>query len=534
MNELTVTEDEKVLKQTIKDALDFYGKDIVLEDIDMYEVVSLYVSAKNNINKLRTVQFKQGKKSTKAPKFSKEVYLFNSIDEVIKGISSHNENAVMLCYIHDTDESSGSYFCYVIKNEDNIYLMGDMPKYAHPYQKFISRCPSRRMAERINASFFPYSLAGIDLSNRYSVNDEHGKEDNFKRLGTFSSMDLEELIWNIYMLQFIKEKFFDNTFDCAELSYTGNMLNTPLIKKNETALAIYNDFPSITVPVYEDIHETDDLTYGTEKYPHKSKGLFSDVVERFKDKIDVKELQLYEDSDTVPLIVDKDSFGRDVTTDLLTVNTNTFGTASEIERRSKWALRFNYATKINELAKKEYEEKAGKIQKWYERKVIDNLPNIIEKAIKDEFRGKSKVIHDWGSVRYTGDGDVSLVTKKMANSVDGFYFYPKNKYKNISEYECLLTGKKGTICLTVSPYDANNLCDILGITHKELPEQIRYWCASQRRHGGNYLLDDYDPMDWVIKDYWYHMNFGIALVLSKSAYNEKRKEYGLPEDKFWK
>lgn len=538
MENLSITEDEIDMKNIIKNALDFYGKDICIEDIDMYEVVSLYVSAKNNIEKLRTVQFKKGKHSNIAPKFSKEVYLFNSIDEVINGINSYKENVVMLCYIHDVDESSGSYFCYVIKNEENVYLLGDMPKYAHPYQKFLSRCPSRHMAERINASFFPYSIAGVDLSNRYNVNDEHNKEENFKSLGLFKDMELSELIWNIYMLQGIKEKFFNNEFNCLELSYTGNMLNTPLLEKSETTLTIYNSFPSLSIPVFKSIHDTDDLTFGSKEYPHESQHLFDNVITRFNEKINLEEIQLFNNSDTVPLIVDKDAFGRDITTDLLAINTNSFGTKNEIEKRSKWILRFNYAVKINELAKKEYQEKNNEIREWFEQKVLDNLPNIIEKAIKDEFRGKSKVISNWGYSSFNSNnkdenGEVSLVSKYMANNVNGLFFYPKNRYKNISEYECLLTKKHGTICLTVSPYDSKNLCEMLNITKNELPDPIKNWCACEKRNVGNHLLDDYDPLDWVIKDYWYNMNFSIALILSKTAYSQKRKEYGLPEDKFW-
>lgn len=537
LNNLTISEEENDLKKTIKTALDFYNKDIVLEDIDMYEVVSLYVSAKKNIEKLKTVQFKKGKKSKNAPKLLKEIYLFNSIDEVINGINSFTENAVMLCYIHDKEESSASYFCYVIKNMDNIFLLGDMPEYAHPYQKFLSRCPSRDMAERINASFFPYSLAGVNLSCRYSVDDEHSKDENFKSLGAFSSMTLEELIWNIYMLQFIKEKFFENEYECEEISYTGNMLNTPLIEKTETALAIYNGFPMLNIPVIESIEETDDLQYGTDAYPHEKLGLFKNVIDRFKDQVDIKECQIFDSMDTTKLIVDKDSFGRDITTDLLNVNTNSFGTIKEINRRNKWALRFNYATKINQLAEKEYKEKSGEIRKWYEQKVLENLPTIIEKAIKDEYKGKARVTHTFCSIRYQtpkdGENTVSLVKKEMANNVDGMYFYPKNRYKNISELECLLSGAKGTICLTISPYDIEDICNILDISIDEVPVQIKDWCATQKLLHGNHLLGDYDPLDWVIRDYWYHMNFGIALIFSKKAYNEKRKELGLPSDKFW-
>lgn len=531
----SITKEESHMKESLRNMLAFYGKDICMEDIDTYDAASLYISAKKNMEKLRTVQFRKGKKSKTAPKFVKDIYLFNSIDEVIKGICSFPENTVMLCYIHDSEESSGSYFCYVIKNEQNIYLMGDMPDYAHPYQKFMSRCPSRDMAERINASFFPYSMAGVDLSCRYAVDDDHQKQEDFVLLGKFSSMQMDELIWNIYMLQFIKEKFFDEEYECDEISYTGNMLDTPLIKKNETALAVYHNFPSMELPVLQSIQETDGLTYGSEKNIHKSQGVFKNVIERFADKVDIMDCQMFGESDTTKLITGHDTWGRELTTDFLNVNKNAFGTKAEIERRQKWTARFNYATKINQLAEKEYKETSGQVRKWYEDKVLEHLPQIIEKAIKGELTNKYRVEHHFGSIQYQGNGkeNVSLVKKEMANNVSGMYFYPGNERRNISEYKCLLSGTKGTIRLSIAPYDISDICNMLDISIEEVPVQIRDWCSVRKQNVGNYLIGDYDPMDWVIRDYWYNMNFGVALILSKRAYNEKRKEYGLPEDKFW-
>lgn len=535
MMELSVTKEEEELKERTKNALDFYGKDVDIQDIDMFDVVSMYVSAKTNMENLRTVQFKRGKKSKIKPRFSKEIYMFHSIDEVIEGVNTIQENAVMLCYIHDNETPESSYFCYVAKNEENIYLIGDMPDYEHPYQKYLTRCPSRKMEDRINSNFFPYSMSGLDLSDRYKVNDSKSLDDNFKQLGTFASMELSELLWNIYMLEFIKEKFFDNNFDCKELSYTGNMLQNPLITKNETTLAIYNQFPVLDIPLISDIGETDNLIYGTRNI-HESEHIFKDLIDRFSSQVNIMDCQIYDKGDITKLIIDKDSFGNEITTNLLNMNTEFFGTKDEIERNQKWTTRFNYAVKINQLAKEEYNRTRNEVETWYRNIVMDKLPVILEKAIKGELRGKPRTIYN-GIVRIVPqnpDEDISIVEKKLLSDVYGTYFFPKNtKAWRMSEYKCLLSDAKGTICLTINPSRIEEICTMLDISLDEVPVQIRDWTSQEKYIRGNYLLDDYDPMDWVIKDYWYDTNFGVALVLSKSAYNKKRKEYGLPEDKFW-
>lgn len=74
---------------------------------------------------------------------------------------------------------------------------------------------------------------------------------------------------------------------------------------------------------------------------------------------------------------------------------------------------------------------------------------------------------------------------------------------------------------------------MFGITREELPVEIRTWKAGGYSFDGNYILDNIDPMEWAIHDFWQNERFTIVIPLSKTAYSKKCRELQIPCDKFW-
>lgn len=525
---LVETEDEIALKEHTQNAIRFYNYKYD-ETLEMYDIAMIYMSAKYNLENLTTVQFKRGALSSEAPKLIKEVYLFNNIDEVIKRINNTNFNGIMLCYIHD-EKCESSYFAFVIKNGERIYLLTDKPVYSHPYQKYLSRCPGRRMEERISQAYFPYSMTGIDLVSRYGARDQYDKDENFISLGTFGDMHIEELVWCSNMFELIKEKFFDNNFECEELVYTGGMINSPMLEKKETTLALYDSFDKIELPKITSLEETEDLMYGSEKYPAESAHMFDDIVKRLGHLVKIEDIQPFASEDTSKYL--EDHTNREI--DLLNMNTNEFGTQSAVEYRHKWTFRFNYAKVINDLLQKEYEERKEEVENWFKRKVDENIDSIIERMIKGEINGRILVRNNfaWTSTKEVNGNIVQKMTVQDCRFAQT-YCYDNERRWRLEDLKCVLTQAKGTICLQVILYETTDICELLGLKVEDLPDVLQNWCTRERYFGGNHLLSNYDPLDWVIKDIWYKLDLGVTIVLSKTAYNNKRKEYGLPDDKFW-
>lgn len=106
-------------------AIDFYKIDYnkVSESLENREsfielkINSLYASQTLDIK-----QFKSGSYSDLTPKYNKNIYAFDDINVLLNT---------------------------VIKNGENVYLMGDIPEYKNPGHRRMRRTPGIQMAARI-------------------------------------------------------------------------------------------------------------------------------------------------------------------------------------------------------------------------------------------------------------------------------------------------------------------------------------------------------------------------------------------------
>jgi hypothetical protein len=62
-----------------------------------------------------------------------------------------------------------SYFCFVIRNGGNLFVLSDVPEYSHPLQGMMSRRPDRELDRRAARNWFPYDLLGA------SYDEESGR-----------------------------------------------------------------------------------------------------------------------------------------------------------------------------------------------------------------------------------------------------------------------------------------------------------------------------------------------------------------------
>ena len=540
-------EEETAFFQSIKNALDYYGADISMEDIDPYDVSQVFLCAKRNMASLDRIQLRRGAFSKEPQKVMKDIYLFKDVEDVVKGISRIKGNCILLCYINE-EVSESSYFCFALKNGENVYIMNDSPSYAHPYQKYLSRCPSRRMESRIMKGSFPYSLTGVDLSNCYHIQDAFKNEEAEEAfLGKFKDMQLSELLFCIFIIQFIQEEFYQKEIQLTELSYTRGMLDTPLLlAQSETSLAIYSDFDKLSLTPIESFEQTNDLVFDRESSFGTDDYYFKYLVERFGNKIDVAELQKIEDAEkntfslTDKMLPSKDS--SELTdchknVELLSFGENIIGTKEELDNLRKWQLRYNYAKMMDAMAETEYKESRNKVKDWVSHMAHENWERIIDMALKEELKAESITFRNGCVLSIVkpneGEKDISLTHKMMLSKApSGIWLFNKGVY-SLSNYKCVLSKERATICLVIYPHDYRTLMQMFGITREELPVEIRTWKAGGYSFDGNYILDNIDPMEWAIHDFWQDEIFTIVIPLSKTAYSKKCRELQIPCDKFW-
>lgn len=172
-NDVKEDKAEDKIKAEAKSAMSHYNRDCNLDTLSIMEIKSSAEYCVNNGLKLR--QFSRGERRSSEFKLSRNIYMFDNLDSIIRACISENLNGIMLSYVKDSEELANSYFSFVIKNGDNMYILTDMPQRNIPV--YISRCPGRDMSRRIEANYFPYStVANIDTSDlwdnsRYGVSE---------------------------------------------------------------------------------------------------------------------------------------------------------------------------------------------------------------------------------------------------------------------------------------------------------------------------------------------------------------------------
>lgn len=543
---------EKQVLDEARKAMKFYNLPF---ELDLFSVIELRTSALNCINKkLRTMQFSSGTAGDDF-KMTRNIIMYKNLNALITCAAKGKINGVQLAYIRDKKRITDSYFAFVIKNGDNLYLLTDMPEYSHSLRSDMSRCPGRDMSNRIESNWFPYdTVADINVSDlwgsgRYGTSEKSTKlstvlneESLYTVIGTIDSLSQDEAFWFIMMLSLIKDKFYDKPAPKLPISYVGEMINTPLIEKSENALIIQDTLPSLNLGVI-DFENTKDMKYQTELLKFDNDN--SPLIKRYKNQVNADLLNVISNTDKSIMIEDKyaikDVFGEVQGCKYLSLDLNQAGTKEELEYKQKWLLRYNYATEINRLIHEDYERNALSIR--------EEIRNLISARIKDlivmQLQGKlvgHKLIHskepmNFGQEYSEGKYDLGkfMTTTYMWHKYDYHrvtYRFGHDEYSNLADVKCALTGKQGSLILHIEIKNADDLALVCGISKDNLPLYVQDYDIRDKYYG-NPILNNIDPMVWHLKDEFNEMRFDINIALSKTEYKNLCKEAGVPVNKFW-
>ena len=537
----------EVLAEASK-AMDFY--DLKHDQLDIFDIVELRTSAMRCMEgKLRVLQFSTGKPSADAFKMTKDIYMYKDINSLLLSAANNTINGVSLGYIRDSEMITDSYFAFIIKNGQNLYLLTDMPKYKHPTQNKMSRCPGRNMQERIDSNFFPYdTVANIDISDlwgsgRYGTSEKTSeistvlREDDIRvKIGSFDTMDQQEAFWTIMMISLIKEKYYKD-IPQYEISYVGSMIQSHQIETTENALTIRSALPTIEL---EDIsiESTIDMEYDGFK---EQSGLNDYLIARYKNDIDKEALNLIVGTEQFEKADEKYAVSTGWFDDkrhlLIPFDTNICGTKEEILYNQKWVERYNYAEQIKTLVKADYDAHAMSIRNTVGQLIAPRIREIVKMHLKNQIKG-IRSIHDTsvGFGNYV-DKEVSFSTIKTVDhwyegNISSTFMYGYNSRSNKADIKCAFTGKAPGVVVKVEPGNIAELAMICGCKISDFPEQVQRW-SKKDIYYGNPILNNIDPMIWRIKDPFNDMVFGITILISKKEYLTICKEEEIEPEKFW-
>ena len=387
---------EEEIIRNAKSALDFY--DLESDKLSAENIMDIVMSAKNCINKgLKLDQITKGRFDETSFKASSEVYMYRSISDVIRYAAKGAITGVSLCYIRNEKNIDESYFAFLIRNGENLYVLSDRPVYKYLIQRNFSRCPGRDMSRRIEGNWFPYSsLSGIDISDlwggsRYGVSETDTelsnviKEDAVRvRIGTLKSMDQCEAFWAVYMFQLIKEKFYDGKISCLELSCCKANIICPGLEDNERKeIVAAGNIPLIPLvaPTLDDVNE---LEYDG----HASQHLYDYLIERYINKVNLKIMDLVDGRDNDFMLLPENGktndWGTKITPRYESLNLNELRTEEELKYDQTWLARYNIAKAIADMEEKDYERNYALVK----NAIVEIFRKSLRKTVLAGFRGE--------------------------------------------------------------------------------------------------------------------------------------------------
>lgn len=558
----------KEIEKIYKNAANHYG--ISQEKVDEVlknraEFIELKVNSLFAYETFKVKQFKSGNYSDTTPMYNKNIYAFYDVNILLNTVMNSEEfNGITLNAVIDKENFESSYFCFVIKNGENVYLIGDVPEYDSPIQKHIRRTPGRTMARRIELFNFPYELLAIK-GDRYGFKSDTtalSVREDYSVLGTLSDCTSNSIVWLINMMALIRDKFFEDHVQTGETYYTGAMIMMEGIEQKEYAFAIRDNYSSIEM---KRLSKEDTLNADL-KYDRESRGENRWVVDRYIDKVNDSMLNGLSNSDfedvsyeTAISVVDKGNISK------LNENYSTIATREELEYRQKWNSRYNLAQSINVLFKKEWDEKRSELEDWYKNALMNNLEELLKAVAFGEFiaeernyqklteKGKEKWQAGEKYSSFSLDGEIISfgreLNKRDINILkveeyedDNYYLRRKSTMlftkdtKNLRatfRYGCVVNGDKATVQAHFKVTSPETMAKLCGIEACDLPDLLRNWNSEKEFFDGNPILSNIDPMDWVIENHGYDFQADVLIILGKKAYNDLRKKYNLPPNKFW-
>lgn len=513
---------EEIVLNNMKTAMDFYN--LSSDKLTSEDVMSVVSSAKNCMNgKLKLDQITKGSFADNEFKGSLDIYMYKSIGDVIRFAAKGDISGISMCYICDDKNLEQSFFAFVIRNGENLYILSDRPIYKHPLQAKMSRCPGRDMSERIEGNYYPYnSISGIDVSDlwgsgRYGVSKN---DDNMApavnndcvrtKIGTFASLNQDEAFWAIYMFSLIKDRFYKEHIYLEDLSFCeANIIYDRLEENEKNEIALRSSIPYIEMKPVEN-PESIEMEYG-----RKSEHLYDYLIDRYANKVDTNVFNLIKQRDkTLPMLTDNKStyFYQYETFDLSSMRTE-----KELIYDQQWLARYNMAVSIGSMLNSDFDKNKDRVISEMLSMIINSAGYIVNLILTKKFDGKID------SFEYAAK-DISYRDITLGKEYD-------DDYK--SKYRCLFTGKKPAVIISFNVKTAEEFATLCGVDIKSIPIELQHY-HKNKRCCGNSILDNLDPLDWALSDPYDDLSFYFHIILSGNEMLKRQAIAGVPQDAFWK
>lgn len=503
--------------------------------------------------------FAVGKRGKGQPKYNPIIIKFWNINSVVRFAEVQPEDGISLVMVRDPVDLH-SYFCFLVKNGNNIVIYTDFPDDPHPLHKHMSRARAqeRRYEDRVTQLRFPYQLFDFEFSDEGRFKGEKHKNAlapvNIKavRVKPIRDLDKDQALWTMMMFDLLAQEHWRVDPKPAVLSYHGEGMVSAL-PASKGKWGLISPGSSVVAELTRADMTRKKLRPVFEQKPTGQNDWLED---RYKDKVPAQIYNLIGSGKVFRLLdgrngkpkgmVPKNQFPeraivnvntitihpRSTNLSLEGVDPTSFGTPKQMESDRRWVARYNEACIIQAEANREFKARTRKVVKWYQEKVTQNLPRLLKAAAVGKFRSETQ----GSNPRETFDhgqsmrGDIlsQWVYKQgpLWSSDDTVRLF-RESYSPRGVY-CWVSKYRASIWTSFEPWTPISLAHLAGCKVPELPDVLQHWYRNDR-YVGNPILARLDPMDWHLENPWRSLHFEVVLGLSKRAFNKVCKDHGVPK-----
>jgi hypothetical protein len=510
--------------------------------------------------RLTEYQFSSGKYDPEPPQFYKGILKFPSIQMAINFMASHKQSIIALALIRDDYNDLYSHFAFMLKNGENTYLLSDDEEWVHPMQKEMSRRPDRHLERKEFLGYLPYQL--IDKFDDEEVDPDKGKG---SLLASIKDLPIKQIVWLTVVFEKLRQIFWNEKRQLKQIShFMGNVsagyssvkqlkegkpkqganlpvhisaFKLPKVKKKE-----------VTTKSMEEDWEREPTKQNEWLEKRYEKHVPDFVLNPDLRKLSAKQVKLLEDGKkkeetephwyTPPKVLLRYAIQGRVNkkaldhcrSDLRVMPETHFGTVEQLQKTQRWHARYNKATMIRYYAEKEFIEREEKIRQWWKDSIKEQRDRLIEIAVRGELMApyvkprmgfeSGRDIQEANLVRMNKGKSPFGGSWGKAVAIIGSIDWHRSKYY------CPLTDSVATLFVTMEPKTAEALAIVLGCKVKDLPDVLQNWWKGDE-YIGNSILENLDPMEWVVKDPWKELSFKVIIPFSRRGFKRMRKELGL-------
>lgn len=225
---------------------------------------------------------------------------------------------------------------------------------------------------------------------------------------------------------------------------------------------------------------------------------------------------------------------------LAKIDATAFGTREQLVKDRVFVARYNLASRIDQLASAEYEERKDAVCDWVRKAMYQNLPKLRTLIAQKEIRklicrgggpdGFGGTASDYYRIFMSFDPIEEARRKSVYHSVysginlhgpSSFSHYGQGKGKST----CAFNDSKVSYVARFAPVDSEELALLCGCNIPDLPDVLRHWTNRAPTTSRNQILDRCDPMDWKLSNPWSRCDFSASIFLSIRAYAAIEAEF---------